>query len=87
MLQKGNVISFVYQPGSISYSQVDLPDGDFLEMTFNVKATTSFCIVYVSVSVANPGPALYDAKFKISAVSKDCFKKFAALFLSKTFLL
>ena len=60
---------FVYQPGTISYSQVEIPTNGSLELIFNIRGTSSTGIVYVSLTLSNPGPALHDAMFEISLVS------------------
>ena len=63
-------MSFVYQPGTISYSQVDLPANGSLELVFEVHDTSSTGIVYISLTLSNPGPALHDAMFEVPLVSR-----------------
>ena len=62
---------FVNQPGTTSYSQVELPANGSLELVFEVNETSSTGIVYVSLSLSHPGPALHDAMFEVPLVSGE----------------
>ena len=61
-------MSYIYQPGSVSYSRVPLPDHGYLELAYDVHDTVSTGIVYISSTVTNPGPALHDAMFEVPIV-------------------
>ena len=59
---------------------MDLPGNGSLELVFDINNTTSTGIVYVSVTLTNPSPALHDAMFEITDVSflKSCFTSYFA---------
>ena len=66
--QEGTDVTFANQPGSISYSQIALPASGSLELTYNIRQTNSVGIVYVSLTVTNPGLAFYDFRFEVNVV-------------------